>query len=166
MEHEASLLADPHLWINIGFIIFLIAAGPKIWKALAALLDQRAMKIKAELDEAQKLRDEAQALLNDYQRKQKDAIAEAEAIVSAASANAARQARDAAANLEASFARREKLALEKIAQAEQAALADVRREAVDVATAAARKLIAQALDDTRANSLVDAAIKDVEKRLH
>lgn len=166
MEHEASIFSDPHFWVNLGGLIFLVFAGPKIWKALAAMLDQRAMKIKADLDEAQKLKDEAQALLNEYQRKQKDALKEAAEIVDSAKAVAQRQARDAAANLDAAFARREKLALEKIAQAEAAAIAEVRREAVDVATQAARALIVKQLDDSRANALIDAAIKDVDKRLH
>ena len=81
-----------------------------------------------------KLKDEAQALLNEYQRKQKDALKEAAEIVETAKTVAQRQARDAAAALDAAFTRREKLAIEKIAQAEAAALAEVRREAVDVAS--------------------------------
>lgn len=166
MEHEASMFADPHFWVNLGGLIFLVFAGPKIWKALASMLDQRAMKIKADLDEAQKLKDEAQALLNEYQRKQKDALKEAAEIVETAKSVAQRQARDAADSLDAAFTRREKLALEKIAQAEAAAVAEVRREAVDVATQAAKALIVKQLDDNRANALIDAAIKDVDKRLH
>lgn len=166
MEHEVGFFANPHTWVNIGGLIFLAFAGPKIWKALTQMLDQRAIKIKADLDEAQKLKDEAQALLGEYQRKQKDALREAAEIIETAKVVAQRQAKDAAANLEAAFARREKLSLEKIAQAEAAAIAEVRREAVDVASAAARKLIAASLDDTRASALVDAAIKDVNQRLH
>jgi len=166
MEHEASMLADPHFWVNIGGLIFLAFAGPKLWKAITQMLDQRAIKIKADLDEAQKLKDEAQALLGEYQRKQKDALREAAEIVETAKAVAQRQAREAATNLEAALARREKLALEKITQAEAAAIAEVRREAVDVATAAARKLISASLTDARASALVDAAIKDVDQRLH
>jgi F-type H+-transporting ATPase subunit b len=166
MEHEASMLADSHFWVNVGGLIFLGFAGPKIWKAITALLDQRAMKIKADLDEAQKLRDEAQALLGEYQRKQKDALREAAEIIEAAKAAAKRLSIDAATSFEAAIARREKLALEKIAQAEAVAMAEVRREAVDVATAAARKLIVASLDDARAGALIDAAIQDVDKRLH
>jgi len=166
MEHEVGFFANPHTWVNVGGLIFLAFAGPKIWKALTQMLDQRSIKIKADLDEAQKLKDEAQALLGEYQRKQKDALKEAAEIIEAAKATALRQAKEAAANLETAFARREKLSLEKIAQAEAAAIAEVRREAVDVATAAARKLIASSLNDARASALVDAAIKDVNQRLH
>ena len=117
MEHEASMLADPHFWVNIGGLIFLAFAGPKLWKAITQMLDQRAIKIKADLDEAQKLKDEAQALLGEYQRKQKDALREA-------------------------------------------------AEIVETAKAAARKLITASLTDARASALVDAAIKDVDQRLH
>jgi F-type H+-transporting ATPase subunit b len=166
MEHEVGFFANPHTWVNIGGLIFLAFAGPKIWKALTQMLDQRAIKIKADLDEAQKLKDEAQALLGEYQRKQKDALKEAAEIIETAKATALRQAKEAAANLETAFARREKLSLEKIAQAEAAAIAEVRREAVDVAGAAARKLITSSLNDVRASALVDAAIKDVNQRLH
>jgi len=166
MEHEVGFFANPHTWVNIGGLIFLAFAGPKIWKALTQMLDQRAIKIKADLDEAQKLKDEAQALLGEYQRKQKDALKEAAEIVETAKTTALHQAKEAAANLEAAFTRREKLSLEKIAQAEASAIAEVRREAVDVASAAARKLIASSLNDARANALVDAAIKDVNQRLH
>lgn len=161
-----QMFGNPHFWVNVGGLIFLVFAGPKIWKAMAGMLDQRAMKIKADLDEAQKLKDEAQALLNEYQRKQKDALKEAAEIVETARAVAQRQARDAAANLDAAMARREKLALEKIAQAEAAALAEVRREAVDVATLAAKALMIRQLDDARSSALIDAAIKDVDQRLH
>lgn len=166
MEHEVGFLANPHTWVNLGGLIFLAFAGPKLWKAITQMLDQRAIKIKADLDEAQKLKDEAQALLGEYQRKQKDALREAAEIIETAKAVAQRQAKEAAANLDLAFTRREKLALEKIAQAEAAAIAEVRREAVDVATAAARKLITASLTDARATALVDAAIKDVDTRLH
>ncbi|HVM83659.1 MAG TPA: F0F1 ATP synthase subunit B [Candidatus Binatia bacterium] len=169
MEAEAgheSLFANPHLWVNIGLIVFLVVAGPKLWKALTSLLDQRSIRIKAQLDEAQKLRDEAQALLNEYQRRQKDAAQEADGIIAAAKELAQHHTQEAMAALEASMARREKLALEKIAQAEAQAAAEVRREAVEVATAATRKLIAQALTDDRAVALVDQSIKELDRKLH
>lgn len=166
MEHEVGFLANPHTWVNLGGLIFLAFAGPKLWKAITQMLDQRAIKIKADLDEAQKLKDEAQALLGEYQRKQKDALREAAEIIETAKAVAQRQAQEAAASLDLALTRREKLALEKITQAEAAAIAEVRREAVDVATAAARKLITASLTDVRASALVDAAIKDVDTRLH
>jgi F-type H+-transporting ATPase subunit b len=167
MEAEhTSLLTNPHLWVNIGLLIFIVVAGPKLWKALTSVLDQRSLRIKNSLDEAQKLRDEAQALLNEYQRRQKEAAKEAEGIVAAARELAEHHTKDAMAALEASMARREKLALEKIAQAEAQAAAEVRREAVEVATAAARKLLAQALTDERSTALIDQSIKELDRKLH
>jgi F-type H+-transporting ATPase subunit b len=167
MEAEhASIWINPHLWVNIALVIFIVVAGPKLWKALASVLDQRSLRIKNSLDEAQKLRDEAQSLLNEYQRRQKEAAKEAEGIIAAAKDLAEHQTKDALAALEASMTRREKLALEKIAQAEAAAAAEVRREAVEVATAATRRLLAQALTDERSTALVDQSIKELDRKLH
>jgi F-type H+-transporting ATPase subunit b len=167
MEAEhSSILLNPHLWVNIGLLIFIVVVGPKLWKALASVLDQRSLRIKNSLDEAQKLRDEAQSLLNEYQRRQKEAAKEAEGIIAAAKELAEHQTKDALAALEASMSRREKLALEKIAQAEAAATAEVRREAVEVATAATRRLLTQVLTDERSTALVDQSIKELDRKLH
>ena len=162
----AAILHNPHTWVYVGLAIFVVLVGPKIWKALATMLDQRSLKIKADLDEAQKLKDEAQALLAEYQRKQRDAMREAEDIIANAKSLAGRQIKEAAEKLEQNLARREKASLEKIAQAEAQALAEVRREAVDVATAAAAKLIQSQLDGAKGSALVDQAIAEVGKKLH
>jgi F-type H+-transporting ATPase subunit b len=166
MEEHTSLLAQPHFWVNIALLVFVVLVGPKLWRALASSLDQRSLRIKSTLDEAQKLRDEAQALLNEYQRRQKEAAKEAESIVVAAKELAEHHMKESMAALEASMTRREKLALEKIAQAEAAAAAEVRREAVEVATAATRRLLAQALTDERATALVDQSIRELDRKLH
>jgi F-type H+-transporting ATPase subunit b len=165
VEHE-SILTNPELWVVVGFLIFLAVVGPKVWKMIVTGLDQRSIRIKGQLDEAQKLRDEAQALLNEYQRRQKEASQEAAAILTAAKESSEHHTKDAMAALEASMARREKQAIEKIAQAEAHATAEVRREAVEVATAATRKLLAQALTDDRATALVDQSIKELDRKLH
>lgn len=168
-EHSGgfyAILENPHTWVYLGFFLFVALAGPKLWKALAQMLDRRSLKIKSDLDEAQKLKDEAQALLAEYQRKQRDAMREAEEIIASARGLAQRQIKDSAKKLEENLARREKASLEKIAQAEAQALAEVRREAVDVATAAAAKVIQSQLDGARAGALIDAAIAEVEKKLH
>ena len=162
----AAILHNPHTWVYVGLAIFVVLVGPKIWKALATMLDQRSLKIKADLDEAQKLKDEAQALLAEYQRKQRDAMREAEDIIANAKSLAGRQIKEAAEKLEQNLARREKASLEKIAQAEAQALAEVRREAVDVATAAAAKLIQSQLDGAKGSQLIDQAIAEVGKKLH
>jgi len=164
-EH-GGFLADPHTWVYLGFLIFVVLVGPKLWKALSQMLDRRSLKIKSDLDEAQKLKDEAQALLAEYQRKQRDAMREAEEIISNARSLAQRQIKDAGKKLEENLARREKASLEKIAQAEAQAVTEVRREAVDVATAAAARIIQSQIDGTRGGILIDQAIAEVEKKLH
>jgi F-type H+-transporting ATPase subunit b len=161
-----EMIHDPHFWVEVGLAIFVIFAGPKIWRGLTGFLDQRSMKIKADLDEAQKLKDEAQALLAEYQRKQRDALREAEEILSSAKAQAQREIKEAKANLDASLARREAAALEKIAQAEAHALAEVRREAVDIASAATVRLLGRTLDDSKANALIDQSIAELNRKLH
>jgi F-type H+-transporting ATPase subunit b len=162
----AAVLHNPHTWVYVGLLIFVILVGPKLWKALSTMLDQRALKIKADMDEAQKLKDEAQALLAEYQRKQRDAMREAEDIIANAKSLAQRQIKEASEKLEQNLVRREKASLDKIAQAEAQALAEVRREAVDVATAAAAKLIQSQLDGQKGAALIDQAISEVGKKLH
>jgi F-type H+-transporting ATPase subunit b len=170
MNEEASALQhfveNPHTWVYLGFLLFLVLVGPKLWKALAQMLDRRSLKIKSDLDEAQKLKDEAQALLAEYQRKQRDAMREADDIIANAKSLAQRQIKESADKLEQNLARREKASLEKIAQAEAQAVAEVRREAVDVATAAAAKLIQSQLDGQKGAVLIDQAISEVGKKLH
>ena len=161
-----QVLENPHTWVYLAFFLFVGLAGPKIWKALAQMLDRRSLKIKSDLDEAQKLKDEAQALLAEYQRKQRDAMREAEEIIANAKGLAQRQIKDAGKKLEENLARREKASLEKIAQAEAQALAEVRREAVDVAAAAAARIIQGQIDGARGGALIDQAIAEVEKKLH
>jgi F-type H+-transporting ATPase subunit b len=161
-----AILENPHTWVYLGFVLFAVLAGPKLWKALSQMLDRRSLKIKSDLDEAQKLKDEAQALLAEYQRKQRDAMREAEEIISNAKGLAQRQIKDAGKKLEENLARREKASLEKIAQAEAQAVAEVRREAVDVAAAAAARIIQGQIDGARGGVLIDQAIAEVEKRLH
>jgi F-type H+-transporting ATPase subunit b len=133
---------------------------------MKAALDQRAARIKATLDEAQKLRDEAQKLLADNQRRQRDAVKEAADILAQARDEAARLERDAASHFEALTARREKIALEKIAQAEAQAIAEVRGQAVDLAMAATARLLGEAMNEQRSAALIDAAIADLDKKLH
>lgn len=161
-----AMLHNPHTWVYVGLAIFVVLVGPKIWKALSTMLDQRALKIKADMDEAQKLKDEAQALLAEYQRKQRDALREAEEILSSAKTQAQREIMDAKANLDASLTRREAAALEKIAQAEAHAMAEVRREAVDIASAATIQLLGRTLDDSKANALIDQSITELNRKLH
>lgn len=165
-EAGESVFESPETWVAVAFVLFILLAGRAIWRALAKMLDARAARIKAELDEAQRLREEAEALLAEYQRKQREAKGEAEAIVAQARDEATRLRREAEENIRLTLERRERLALESIAQAEEKARTDVRNEAVDVAIAAARRILSESLDEKSGRHLTDRAIAEVERSLN
>jgi len=153
-------------WVLIAFVLFVALI---VWKARAAIvgaLDTRADTIRMEIDEAQKLREEAQALLSDYQRKQRDAQQEAEDMLRAAEAEVGRLRERAEAELGASLKRREQQALDRIAQAEATAQSEVRNMAVDLAVSATRQLLENKIGDKEAAHLVDKAIRELPNKLH
>lgn len=157
---------EAEFWVLIAF---LIAIGFLILKTKGMItggLDARAARIKAEIDEAQKLRDEAQARLAEFQLKQRDALKEAEGIVAQAKAEAERLAAQGARDLEAAIERRRRLAVEKVALEEQKAMSDLRNTAVDVAVAALRHVLAEDLDAARRSALIDQAIEALPPTLH
>lgn len=162
----AEALSGPEFWVAVAFVIVVAGLAWKGGPAITAMLDGRAAKIKDELEEARRLREEAQQMLAEYQRKQRDALKDAEQIVAAARAEAERAAEQAARDLEAAIERRERLAVEKIALAESKASAEVRNTAVDVAIAALRQLLAKELDPGRRSRLIDDAIAELPGRLH
>ncbi|MBV9046279.1 MAG: ATP F0F1 synthase subunit B [Alphaproteobacteria bacterium] len=161
------LLAEPEFWVAVGFLavigLLLYVGVPKM---VGTMLDARAAGIKAELDEAKRLREEAAALLADYQRRQSAAEAEAQAIVTDAKAEAERFAAESRAALKLQIERRAQVAQDKIAQAEAAAMAEIRHLAADAATAAAERLIAARLDEKRAATLISDSIKNVGNKLN
>ena len=161
-----EIFHDPELAVAVAFVIAIVLVSRRVWQTLAEMLDARAAKIKVELDEAQKLKDDAQKTLGQFQRKQRDALQEAEAIVAHAREEAARLAERANRELEAAIERRQRLAVEKIALAEAKALAEVRGAAVDIAMSAARRVIAERLGDAQGQALVDRAIAELPQRLN
>ncbi|MGP1255053.1 MAG: F0F1 ATP synthase subunit B family protein [Kiloniellales bacterium] len=160
------MLGSEYTWITLALFIFFALVFWKGLRPVLTSLDKRADRIRKELDEAQTLREDAQKMLAEYKRKQRDALKEAEEIVEHAKAEAERLRKSAEADLEASLKRREELAMAKIEQAELNAINEVRNQAVDVAVAAAAKLIAQQVDDKKAEELTSSAIQDVAKRLN
>jgi F-type H+-transporting ATPase subunit b len=157
---------DPELAVAIAFVIAIVLVSKKVWLTLSGMLDARAAKIGAELDEAQRLKDDAQKMLGQFQRKQRDALQEAEAIIAHAREEAARLVERAKRDLEATMDRRQRLAAEKIALAEAKALAEVRNAAVDIAIGAARQVITERLGDAQGQVLVDQAIAELPQRLN
>jgi F-type H+-transporting ATPase subunit b len=160
-----EFLHETHFWEAVAFILAVALVWKKASGSITSALDQRAAKIRDELDEARKLREEAQATLANYQRKQRDALKEAEEIVAHAKTEAERLGAQAAHDLEAAIQRRQRLAEEKIAQAEQKAVAEVRAAAVDVAVGAARRVLAEDMG-ARGGKLIDQAIDALPQRLH
>lgn len=161
-----QLINSPEFWVAIGFVILIGGLYKAAGKAIGGALDARAEKIKTSLDEAAQLREEAQHLLAEYQRKQRDAVKEMEEMLARARDEAKHLADEAAQNLEATLARREEMARDKIAQAEAEAIREVRDIAIEVALAAAQKLITDGLDEAKANQLLDTAIAELPGKVH
>jgi F-type H+-transporting ATPase subunit b len=157
----------PEGWVAIGFLLFLgLLAYLGVHRKLVTSLDARQARIKAELDEAARLRREAEALLAEFERKGREAEREAEAIIASAKVEAERHAAEAKLRMEDFVARRTKMAETKIAQAEAQALADVRAAAADAAVAAAEKILASAAKGQVAEDLLARGIEDVRKRFN
>jgi F-type H+-transporting ATPase subunit b len=160
-------MAEAELWVAVGFVIFLgvlfyVGAHRRVIDGI----DQRQARIKAELDEARRLREEAQALLAEYQRKRNEADREAEAIIASANVEAERLAAEGKARMEDFVTRRTKMAETKIAQAEAQALAEVRSAAADAAVAAAEKILSTATKGKIADDLLARGIADLRKRFN
>ncbi len=161
-----ELLKNPEIWVAVAFVILVAGVWKPVKRGVAGGLDARAATIKAELDEARRLKDDAEALLAEYQQKESQALAEAEAILRHAGAEAERNRRQAEGELAASLKRREQQAMERIAQAEAKAIDEVRALAVALAVAVTRRLVAANLDGARAAALVDSAIAELPQRLN
>ncbi len=160
MELDNSFWALIALIIFFGLLIYL-----KVPNKIVGGLDSKIDKIQADLDEAKQLREEAQALLAEYERKREEATSEAEEIIQAAREEANRLSEEAKISLQELIARRTKAVEEKIAQAETQAIAEVRARSADVAIEAARDLLTQQMS-TKDNDLIAKAIKDVGTKLN
>jgi F-type H+-transporting ATPase subunit b len=160
------MFSNPEFWVALAFVLVVLVTFKKVAAAVTSSLDARAAKIRTQIEEARKLREDAQALLAEYQRKQRDAMAEAEKIISSAKAEAVRLKAQAEQDLEHALARRKEQALQRIAQSEAQALAQVRNTAVDAALAAAQTVIVKSLDGAKRDALTEKAIGDLAGKLH
>lgn len=158
---------------NTDFVVlvaFLLFVGVLLYVGVPGILgkalDNRADGIRAELEEAKSLREEAQALLASFERKQTEVAGQAQRIVEHAKGEAAEAAELAKEELKRSMARRLRAAEEQIASAQAAAVKEVRDRAVQVAVAAARDVIAAKMTPGEADRLIDDAISTVEAKLH
>jgi F-type H+-transporting ATPase subunit b len=155
------------MWAAIALLIFLgIMIYIKVPAMVSKSLDERAGRIQKELDEAKRLREEAQTLLAEYQKKRKEAEQEAEAIVEAAKHEASVLAEEAHKRTEDYVARRTVVAEQKIGQAEREAIAEVRSNAVDLAVEAARKVLGDKVDTRADADLFKASLAEVKAKLN
>jgi F-type H+-transporting ATPase subunit b len=159
------MFSDAKFWVALSIVLFFVLFGTKLWGVIAGGLDTRAAKIKAELEEARRLRAEAEAMLAEARRGREAAEAQAAAMVAHARDEAARLAKEAESELAASTARRERQAADRIAAAEAQAVAAVRAAAADAAIAAARQVIATGMDAGQQAKLVDNAIAALPGRM-
>ncbi|MEZ5841176.1 MAG: ATP F0F1 synthase subunit B [Hyphomicrobiales bacterium] len=158
---------DATFWAFAAFLVFFaIVFYMKAPSKAGEALDKRAAAIKAELDEARRLRDEAQGILAEYQRKRQNAEREADDIVAQAKAEAERLTEETSSSLKEMIERRTRAAEIKIAQAEAQAIADVRAAAADVAVAAAEKILTGKVSGDVANGLIAASIAEVKSKLN
>ena len=161
------MFTQPETWVAIAFIILMgVFAWLGIHRTVLTALDHRAQRIKAELDDARRLKEEAAKLLSDYQARRASAEREAQEIVTNARAEAERIATEAKARMEDFVARRTKTAENKIALAEAQALADVRAAAAEAAVAAASSVLSQSVKGSVADDLLAKGIAEVKSKLN
>jgi F-type H+-transporting ATPase subunit b len=154
----AEFFAEPRSWVAIAFVVFFVLFGKKLWTVVRDLLDKRAEAVRAELAEAERLRKEAEAMLQDAKARRASALVDAQKLLEGAKVEAIRLAAAAAAEAEASANRRERMALERIAAAEKSALDEVRIAAAEIAATAAERVIREGLTPDANAALVDHAI--------
>lgn len=160
-------LANTDFIVSIAFLLFIgVLVYFKVPSMLAGMLDKRADTIRDELDEARKLREEAQTVLATYERKAREVQGQADQIVEHAKAEAKAAAEQAKKDIEASIERRLQAATDKIASAEAGALKEVRDRATEIAIAAASEVIAKQMGAAERDRLVDEAIATVDAKLH
>lgn len=161
------MLSDPAFWALVGLILFLgIMLYLRVPTTVTGALDRRADAIRDELQQARTLREEAQAVLAEYQRRAREAESEAEEIVDQARREAEAITNEARVKLEDYVATRTRQAELKIAQAESQAVQEVRALSADIAVAAAEKILAERVTGATADSLIANAISDIRTRLN
>jgi F-type H+-transporting ATPase subunit b len=158
---------EAEFWVAVAFVVLLaIFWKLGVHRTAVAALDDRASRIKSELDEALRLREEAKNLLADAERRRRDAEQEGDAIIAGARGDAERVAAEARTKAEEFVARRTKMAETRIAQAEQQAIADVRAAAAEAAVAAAERVLRDTVTGKVADDLIGKGVSEIKSRLN
>ena len=155
---EGVFYLKPVFYVAVAFVLFFVLFGGKVVKAATAALDARIAGVKNALDEAARLRTEAQAMLADAQAQRREAIAQSQALLASARDEAQRLSVSMAADAEAAAGRRERMAMDRIAAAEKAVVSELRVAAVDIAAAATEQVLAATLTLEDDDALIDRAI--------
>lgn len=167
-EHAAlPLWQDPSLWVGLAFVLVVVMfVRMGMHKQIGAALNKRSQRIADELDQARRLREEAQELLATYQRRQREAEEEAASIIEQAKKDAQRLAAETREKIAEQIERRTRAAEDKIARAEAQAVAEVRNQTVDLAVETAREIIKSRMDKGAQSALVEKAIGELREKLH
>jgi F-type H+-transporting ATPase subunit b len=161
------MFSDPETWVAVAFVILMGVFGyVGVHRTVLKTLDHRRDRIKAELDDARRLKDEAARLLAEYKARHASAEREAQDIITSAKAEAERIASEAKTKMEDFVARRTKTAEGKIALAEAQALADVRAAAANAAVTAASTILSQTVQGSVADDLLTKGISEVREKLN
>lgn len=162
----SDLFHQPTFWVLVSFVIFIALVWKPLGRIIIHALDSRSEKIKAELEEAVRLREEAQTILANYQKKEQESLAEAERIVEQTKADAAAMARKAEMELKDTLEKRKALAISKISHAETKAIQAVQEHVVDIAVSAAKTVVQEHIASGKGDELVKLATADIERKLH
>lgn len=161
-----EFFTNPENWAAIGFVVFFTLVGKRAWTFITGWLDSHSSEIKIRLDDAIRLREEAQELLKKFEQKQRNAEKESEEIIARANKEASRIMTEAETVLEAAIKRRQQLAMEHIGQAESKALQEVREAAIEMTISNAEDFIKQEIDDNSSEFLIDNAINELNNKLN
>ncbi len=157
------MIPDASFWTGIGFVIFMVLAGKPVWKLLISALDERASKIKIDIEEAAQLQKEAQDFLNACKREQSEALAKAQKIIQHAQEEAERLRKQSLVEIQQFQANEERLLSERMRQAEEHALKEIRVRAIEIALVSAKKVIAQSLNEDLDQKIYSKILQDIQQ---
>lgn len=161
-----NLLENPDIWYTVSFVIFICVAYHFGRRSVLQKLDSRIESIKQEIESAESLRVEAQELLAQYQRKQRDAMQESEKIIENAKEHATEIRRKAEEDLEHTLNKKEEQLQERIRRMEENAMQEIQSYAADLAVSATTQIISQKMDKKSGTALIDQTIDNLPKELN
>ena len=164
VETGAGFLQNPSVWVIISTLVFMVVAYKKGRGPILKLLDDRTDKIRKEIEEAERLRVEAQEMLAEYQRKYRDAINTAEEIITTAKERAHQIEQDALDKMQSDLERKEVQLIERIERAEKAAIQDIQNKVADITTSTITTVLEKEISN-QDSSLIDNAIKSLPKKI-